>query len=151
MKKDDKKYKWYLYKVQNRDKYLAHKIPVCRSKWEYSFCEFLDTNKNILKWSIEPFAIPYFSSTTRTNRNYFPDFYVLDNNKKTYIVEVKPFRETKKPKVSKTKKKTTLIYEQKTYMTNLSKWEAAQIFCEKKGWEFFILTEKNRFKEFKIP
>ena len=35
------------------------------------------------------------------------------------------------------------MYEQLTYVKNQAKWEAATKFCNKKGWEFKILTEKD--------
>ena len=56
------------------------------------------------------------------------------------VWEVKPYKETKEPRVSRkiTKK---YIREVTTYGTNRAKWVAATKFCEDKGWEFKIITE----------
>ena len=35
------------------------------------------------------------------------------------------------------------INEANTYLVNQAKWEAASLVCEKKGWKFKILTEKE--------
>jgi len=35
------------------------------------------------------------------------------------------------------------IEEVKTWGTNLSKWRAAQEFCDDRGWTFMVLTEKG--------
>ena len=36
-----------------------------------------------------------------------------------------------------------MIYEQRTWVINQAKWEAARKWAEKKGYEFLILTEKE--------
>ena len=36
-----------------------------------------------------------------------------------------------------------MLYEQKTYVKNKAKWEAAEKWAKKKGIEFKILTEKE--------
>jgi hypothetical protein len=35
------------------------------------------------------------------------------------------------------------LNEANTYLVNQAKWEAAENVCEKKGWKFKILTEKE--------
>jgi len=32
-----------------------------------------------------------------------------------------------------------------TFDINIKKWEAARKYCEKKGWNFMIMTEKHIF------
>ncbi len=148
---EKKKYNWHVYTPKNKEKYRGKKDKeiMTRSGWEYSFCEFLDNNPIIKIWGSEPFAIPYFSKTYGITRNYYPDFLVM-TEKETFLIEIKPSRETQKPKKSKKKKRSTLLYEEATYITNQSKWEAAKKLCNFKKWTFFVLTEKNEFKGFRI-
>jgi hypothetical protein len=72
----------------------------------------------------EPIGINYIDYTGKSRR-YFPDFLFTykdnDNNKKTILVEVKPYKETNAPKSTKRKKKSTLIKEQQTWETNKRK------------------------------
>jgi hypothetical protein len=59
----------------------------------------------------------------------------------TYIIEVKPFAQTKQP-VQK-KKTRKYLQEAATYVVNQEKWKAADIFCQEHGWKFMIMTEKE--------
>ena len=36
-----------------------------------------------------------------------------------------------------------MLYEQKAWVVNQAKWEAAKKWADKKGYEFLILTEKE--------
>ena len=114
---------------------------IYRSLWELKFMKYCDTTPSILKWSSEEIAIPYKSPVDNRVHRYFPDFYVKVNNKK-YMVEVKPFRQTKEPK---TQKKVTKRYitEVVTWSVNKAKWKAASEFCKDYGWEFMLITEKE--------
>jgi len=80
---------------------------------------------------------------------YYIDFYVkyvdVRGKIRESLWEVKPFNQTKKPKRTKRKKESTFLYEHSTYETNMDKWHAAQEFCNKKGIEFRLLTEKDIF------
>jgi len=64
---------------------------------------------------------------------------------KSYLVEIKPYSQTKPPKESKRKKKTTILYEKITYAVNQAKWDAAKQYAAKKNMEFLILTERELF------
>jgi hypothetical protein len=35
------------------------------------------------------------------------------------------------------------LEEAATYAINQEKWRAADIFCQKEGWDFMVLTEKD--------
>ena len=90
---------------------------ICRSTWEKKFCHYCDLNENVLEWGSEEFFIPYLAPDGKTRR-YFTDFIikVKENNGKvkTYVIEVKPFKQTKPPR--KRKKVTqSYLYECKTY------------------------------------
>ena len=137
------------YKPKNRSKYLGDpdKI-ICRSLWERKVCKYLDGNKNILRWGSEELVIPYYSPVDNKNHKYYPDFIVEkignDDKIETLIIEVKPLKQTQKPK---RKKKTSKSYirECMTYEKNIAKWKAAKEMCDKNGWKFLILTEKDLF------
>jgi len=137
------------YFPENPDKYLGNsKNIVCRSNWERKFCKYLDNNKNIVRWSSEELKIPYVSTIDNQIHNYYPDF-VFEAKKEdkiqTYVIEIKPKKQTLKPKPKKNKR--AYLNECITYETNVCKWKAAQKFCNDNGWLFKILTEDNIFKE----
>ena len=119
---------------------------VCRSSWERKFCVWCDLNENILEWASEEFCIPYISPVDNRIHRYFPDFIIKvkenDGKIKTYIVEVKPERQTVPPK-KKTRVTKSYIYECQTYAVNQAKWKAAKEFCDDRMIEFKIVTEKE--------
>lgn len=121
------------------------------SLWERRFMVYCDTTPSILKWCREPFGIPYISPIDNKQHKYFIDFWVKakdsSGNIQTYLIEVKPDKQTKEPKLKKTPKTNRptkrYINELTTYQINVSKWLAAKNLCEDKKWKFVILTEKN--------
>lgn len=135
-----------IYMPKNVSKYIGKSWPICRSSWEEGFCRWLDVNASVTEWTSESIAIPYYDPVQRRRRRYFPDFLVTINNKDTFIVEIKPFKETLPPRRTKNKSQKTMLYEEKTYETNKAKWEAAQLFCQKMGFIFKIITEKQLSK-----
>jgi hypothetical protein len=64
-----------------------------------------------------------------------------DGTVMTYVLEVKPEFQTKKP-VQKRKTKR-FIQESMTYIVNQCKWKAADEFCQEHGWQFKVVTEKD--------
>jgi predicted nuclease of restriction endonuclease-like RecB superfamily len=74
---------------------------------------------------------------------YFPDFKYKTRDGKVYVVEIKPYDQTKPPKVTKKKKQKTLLEETKTYKINAAKWKAAIEHCAKYGYIFKIVTERE--------
>ena len=138
-----------VYKPINESKYVGDPTNIiCRSLWERKVCKYLDTNENILRWGSEEIAIPYLSPLDNKVHRYFPDFIIeaktQQNNKKTKVVEVKPYKQTIPPEKGK-KQKRTYLKECTTYMVNEAKWKAAREFCSKRNWDFVILTEKELF------
>jgi len=119
---------------------------ICRSSWERKFCRWCDLNENILEWGSEEFYIPYISPIDNRVHRYFPDFIVKVKESsgqiKTYIVEVKPKKQTLPPKTPKRQTKSYL-YECKTYAVNQAKWKAAVEFCEDRRIGFKIITEEE--------
>ena len=135
-----------IYKPRNPKKYKGDvNNIICRSSWEEKFCGYCDINENILQWGSEEFHIPYRAPDGKIRR-YYPDFLIKEkenNGKiKTYVIEVKPFKQTKPPR--KRKKVTpSYIYECKTYAVNEAKWKFADDWCKNRGIEFKIITERE--------
>ena len=117
---------------------------ICRSSWERKFCRWCDLNENVLEWGSEEFWIPYKSPVDNRVHRYFPDFIIKVKEKtgelKTYIIEVKPKKQTVPPK-QKSRVTKSYINEVKTYAINQAKWKAADEFCKDRLIEFKIITE----------
>ena len=90
-----------IYEPLYPEKYKGSYPILCRSKWEESICKFLDLNDKVLIWGSEDIIIPYYDVTKRKNRKYYPDFICQIKEKTdkvvTYLVEVKPYKETQQP------------------------------------------------------
>jgi hypothetical protein len=117
---------------------------IMRSSWETRFASWCDKNPNIVKWSSEETVIPYRCPTDNRIHRYFVDFKVQvkdkNGNLKTYLVEVKPDKQTKPPDFPGKRTKRYLL-ESMTYMKNRAKWESAVNYAKDRGWEFKIITE----------
>ena len=117
---------------------------ICRSSWERKMCRWCDLNENVISWGSEEFSIPYVSPIDNRVHKYFPDFIVkLRENSgkiKTYVIEVKPKKQTRPPKTPKRQTKS-YIYEVTEYAKNQAKWKAAEEFCADRMIEFKIITE----------
>ena len=135
------------FRPKNRKKYNGNPSEIIyRSLWELKFMNYCDNNNKIVKWSSEEIIIPYRCPTDNKIHRYFPDFYIKYKDVKgklhEKVIEVKPAKQVKEPKVQKrrTKKYLTEVF---TYAKNKAKWEAAEDFCKDRKWEFQILTEKE--------
>lgn len=114
---------------------------IYRSSWEYKFMKWCDITTSVEEWGSEEIIIPYISPVDGRRHRYFPDFYVKISNKK-YLVEVKPFKQTKEPQTQKRHTKR-YINEVVTYAVNQAKWRAAEEFCKDHNWKFMLITEKE--------
>ena len=118
---------------------------ICRSSWERKFCAWCDLNENIIEWASEEFCIPYLSPLDGRVHRYFPDFLIKvkerNGSTKTYVVEVKPKRQTKPPQRKSKKVTKSFINEAKTFEVNKAKWRAATEWCKDRRLEFKIITE----------
>ena len=119
---------------------------ICRSNWEKRFCSWCDLNKSIIEWGSEEFFIKYVSPVDNRYHRYYPDFLIKVKEStgqvKTYVIEVKPKKQTRPPKPRKNVTKS-YIYECKTYAVNQAKWEAANEWCKDRKIEFKIVTEQE--------
>ena len=142
----DKRFKQGIYRPQNQEKFIGD-TAIFRSSIELKFFRFCDSNPNIIRWGSENVIIKYFDPVLSKNRKYHIDNYVEikeGNTIKKYLVEIKPFKQTQEPKVTKKRKKAHLLYEQSQWMTNnQGKWPAAREFAKKHGMEFIIITERE--------
>lgn len=142
-----KNYKQGIFEPTNKEKYKGKKTCIFRSSWELQYMRFCDLNENVIVWGSETIKISYYSPVDKRQHTYFPDFIVqvkkTDGTLKTQIIEIKPYRQTKPPKISKNRNVKTMLAESATYSVNQAKWSAARQFCAERGWEFVILTEKN--------
>jgi len=93
-------------------------------------------------WNSEEVVVPYKSTVDKKLHRYFVDLLIQMNDKSTYLVEIKPKKETKPPKKPKRQTKR-YINEQLTFIKNQDKWEAAAEFAEHKGWKFQVWTEET--------
>ena len=142
------------YVVHHKAKYVGDlENVVYRSKWELDVMKYLDKTPSVLKWASEPFPIQYYNPIKQRPARYFPDFYVEsqrpDGTVSRIIIEVKPLKQTKQPRKSKTttgKSKRRFLRETATFAVNQSKWKAATAFCEDQGWSFKLLTEREIYK-----
>ena len=118
---------------------------ICRSSWERKFCAWCDLNESIVEWASEEFCIPYLSPLDGRVHRYFPDFLIKVKEKngstKTYVIEVKPKKQTQPPQRKSKKVTKSFIYEAKTYEVNKAKWKAATEWCKDRRLEFKIITE----------
>jgi len=140
-----KKYMQGRYKVINKHKYIGDVNNVIyRSSWELKYLHLLDKSDDILEFSSEETIIPYQDHEGKIRR-YFVDFKIKDKNGNISLVEIKPYKETTPPILSEGKKTKTKINEILTYDKNQKKWKAARKFCDKMGWKFLIITEKELY------
>jgi hypothetical protein len=119
---------------------------IYRSLWERNCMIYFDQNPNVLNWSSEEIIIPYKSPIDGKWHRYFPDFVIKVRNKynqtETFVIEVKPYKETKEPEIKKRITKQYL-YEVQTWGINSAKWNAAKEFCDDRKWKFKIITERE--------
>lgn len=136
------------FKPKNPGKYLGNPTNIIyRSSWELKLMKYLDEHHDVLRWGSEEIHIHYRSPLDPPGsrpRRYFPDFIAemreRDGKVRVYIMEVKPYAQTKPPE--NTRKKTKkFISESRTYAVNEAKWNEAREYCKRRGWGFRIITE----------
>ena len=97
---------------------------ICRSSWERRFCNYCDINESIIEWGSEEFFIPYISPKDNRVHKYYPDFIIKvkesTNKIKTYVIEVKPKKQTEPPKKRKRVPSPTYMNAQPLQLTKQS-------------------------------
>lgn len=129
------------YKVKNPNKYEGnHTNVIFRSMWEKWCFKWCDESSEIKSWSSEEVVIPYYYEVDKKYHRYFMDLKITFTNGQTYLIEIKPKKETEPPEF-KGKKTKQYINEGLTYVKNMNKWKAAAEFAKDNGWIFQIWTE----------
>lgn len=145
MREREKKFLKGVFSPKNPKKYRGDPTKIMyRSSWERKFMDYCDLKESIVEWSSESTVVPYRYDIDGKVHRYFIDFRILVREKngetKTYLVEIKPKKQTQPPKTPKRRSKSYL-YESFQYVKNQNKWEAAKKYAEAKGWKFIVLTE----------
>lgn len=136
-----------LFKPRNPSKYKGDPTNIVyRSRWELKFMSYLDAHTDVVAWASEEFSIPYRSPIDNRIHKYFPDFFLKKRNSdgtvESVVVEIKPFKETQPPTVSK-RKTSQYLREVYTWGVNSAKWKAAEEFCKDRKWKFMVMTENE--------
>jgi hypothetical protein len=133
-----------IYEVRNPEKYIGNHKPRYRSGWEFTFMQFCDSNKNVLKWASEALIIPYRHPLTGKPTNYIPDFFVVYQNKHgkqiAEVVEIKP------KKQSLIESRVASARDRAVVAINHAKWVAASAYCKQNGFTFRVVTEDDLFR-----
>ena len=113
------------YKPKNPHKYIGDINSITyRSLWERKFMIFCDTNLAVIKWASEEITIPYYYNVDKKVHKYYVDFVMQlqesSGKLKTYLIEIKPYKQTVEP----IKRKNT-----KKYINEVLEWEKNQYKC----------------------
>jgi hypothetical protein len=135
------------YIPKNPEKYSGDPNNIImRSSWETKFANWCDSNSSVLRWSSEETVIPYVCPTDNKLHRYFIDFKVKiqqkDGSTQTYLIEIKPLKQTFPPDYPGRRTKKYLI-ESASFIKNQAKWKAAYEYCKDRNWVFKIITEKE--------
>ena len=132
-----------LFKPTHPKKYVGNtNMIVYRSLLERKFMRYCDNNDDILFWASEELPIRYYNPLDKKYHRYFPDFVIKTTNNERFVIEIKPSRQVEKPKTPKRKTKS-YMRESFQYIKNQAKWQAARKYCDDKGMEFKLITEKD--------
>ena len=130
---------------RNPTKYVGDPTNIIyRSSWEARFMHKFDIEPWVISWSSEEIVVPYISPVDGRWHRYFVDFVIKikdkQGNLQTWMIEVKPKKQTKPPEIPKRKTKK-YITEVMTWGVNEAKWKAAEDYCKDRAWKFVIFTE----------
>jgi TnsA endonuclease N terminal len=131
---------------KNPQKYNGdHRNIIYRSSWECKIMDRFDKDPNVITWASEELIIPYRSPVDGKYHRYFPDFLVKMNTRdgiKTFLIEVKPLKQSSPPKQQKRMTKQ-YIHEVATWGVNQAKWKAAIEYCKDRKWEFVVMASND--------
>ena len=133
-----------IYEVRNPEKYIGGHKPRYRSGWEFTFMQFCDSNKSVLKWASEAIVVPYMNPLTGKRANYIPDFFVVYQNKHgkqiAEVIEIKP------KKQSLIESRVASARDRAVVAVNHAKWASAKAYCMQNGFAFRVITEDDLFR-----
>jgi len=131
------------YKIKKPEKYAGNPSKVVyRSLWERHAFKWCENNPKVRMWNSEEVVVPYKSTVDKKLHRYFVDLLIQMDDKKTYLIEIKPKNQTVAP-TKRSRKTKKYINDVLTYAKNQDKWEAASEFAEYKGWKFQVWTEET--------
>ena len=99
------------------------------------FIYWLENNPSVKHWGSECLKIPYLYIDGKTH-SYYPDYFVEMHDGTCMVVEIKPSSQTVKPLNEN-------CWAYNAYVKNMCKWKATKEFCDAKGYQFKIITEKT--------
>ena len=134
-----------IYEVRNPEKYMGNHKPRYRSGWEFTFMNFCDNNKSVLKWASESIAIPYMNPITGKRSNYIPDFFIVYENK--FGKQVAEMVEIKPKKQSLIESRVASARDRAVVAVNHAKWAAARAYCIQNSFTFRVITEDDLFHQ----
>jgi hypothetical protein len=133
------------FPLNEAKKYKGSGPIIYRSSWEKKFCLYCERTPAILWWSSESLCIKYFNPLDNKYHSYFPDFIIGTDTGKTWIIEIKPKSQFKKPNLPKRKTKKAMAsykWAYEAWVTNVAKKEAATKLAKTmKDCEFRVITE----------
>lgn len=109
---------------------------IYRSSYEKKFIYWLESNPAVKYWGSECIKIPYLFVKDQKMHSYYPDYFVEMQDGTCLVVEIKPSNQTNKPL-----NENSWAYNE--YIKNMCKWKATKEFCNAKGYQFKIITEKT--------
>ena len=115
---------------------LRNQPIICRSSWEKIFINWLENSSKVKAWGSECIKVPYYNPVDKKEHSYYPDFCVELVDGEKWIVEIKPYNQTQIPKNNNS-------WAWHEFARNTAKWTAVKSECLKKGYKFYILTEKT--------
>jgi hypothetical protein len=131
------------FKPKNPHKYKGDPTNIVyRSGWELKLMGYLDNHEEVVQWASEEFCIPYRSPVDNRIHRYFPDFWVKKVDGSVMVIEVKPASQAEPPKQPK-RMSRRYVNEVFEYGKNQAKWKAAREYCDDRGWQFVVMTEKE--------
>lgn len=150
------------YKPKNPIKYKGDPTNIIyRSSWELKFMRWCDETSSVIEWSSETVVVPYRSKVDeliekkkklnyKIMHRYFVDFYVKlktkDGTIKRWLVEVKPYSQTKEPvKPENAKSSRSYTNALMRWWINDAKWKAAREYAADRNMEFKLITEKELY------
>ena len=108
---------------------------IYRSSYEKKFMTWLESSSKVKYWGSECMKIPYIYIDGKMH-SYYPDYFIEMVDGSCVVVEIKPHNQTTKP-INEN------CWAYKEYTKNMCKWKATKEFCEAKGYQFKIITEKT--------
>jgi hypothetical protein len=145
------------FQIKNKEKYIGNYLNIIfRSSFEKIFFILSDQSPDIIRWNSERIRIQYISPVDNKIHNYYPDVYIEQKQKngsiKKIIIEIKgkSFLEIpKKPKTNDVKSHKRFMFKLQKYAIIVAKKRACEIYCQKIGAEYLILTD-DYFKKFNL-